>query len=130
MGCLPVYRLTIILLDMLWWGGYSRGSFMTRELTSRGCFRRCQGYGGRVGSHSGGPYTFLRNEPTVLEVKMDVYVFVRQIVMQITETIFRWVRFGKRTHREGVLRGEMMDLVRNLGRFRRLTLSVWEPMAW
>jgi hypothetical protein len=61
---------------------------------------------------------------------MDVYVFVRQIVMQITETIFRWVRFGKRTHREGVLRGEMMDLVRNLGRFRRLTLSVWEPMAW
>ena len=46
--------------------------------------------------------TILPNEPTVLLVKTGIYVVGWQKVTQRKREVFRWVRFGKRTHREGV----------------------------
>jgi hypothetical protein len=54
-----------------------------------------------MGEEERGPYTFLRNEPTVSHIKMGSDIFGRQLVAQQKREVFRWVRFGKRTHREG-----------------------------
>ena len=47
----------------------------------------------------------LPNEPTDLRVKTGSYVIGWQLVAQRKREVFRWVRFGKRTHLEGVLKG-------------------------
>ena len=66
-------------------------------------------YGGLCGVEAPGmrriKHAILPNEPTVLRVKTGIYVVGWQGVAQRKREVFRWVRFGKRTHREGVLRG-------------------------
>jgi hypothetical protein len=51
----------------------------------------------------GAPYTFLRNEPTEFSSRNGIYPTEPQAVIQIKTSLKRWVRFGKRTHREGIL---------------------------
>ena len=62
-------------------------------------------------------YVILPNEPTDFEVKMRIYVFGWQWVVRRRKAFFRWVRFPKRTHRKGILRGEMMDFGTGFGAF-------------
>src|ERR1017187_6267549 len=69
-------------------------------------------------------YVILPNEPTDFEVKMRIYVFGWQWVVRRRKAFFRWVRFPKRTHRRGVLRGEMMDLGTETNRELRPRRSV------
>jgi hypothetical protein len=49
-----------------------------------------------------GLYTFLRNEPTEFALENMGYQSGQQVVMEEIRERKRWVRFGKRTHREGV----------------------------
>jgi hypothetical protein len=56
-----------------------------------------------------------------------LYPFCLQRFVRETMGIFRWVRFGKRTHREGVLAVDMMVLSQNLERFWTLTLLGESP---
>jgi hypothetical protein len=48
-------------------------------------------------------YVFLPNEPTDFEMKNMGYPARREEVMEEKSPEKRWVRFGKRTHREGYL---------------------------
>jgi DNA repair ATPase RecN len=49
-----------------------------------------------------GLYTFLRNEPTEFALENMGYQSGQQVVMEEIRERKRWVRFGKRTHWEGV----------------------------
>src|ERR1017187_1508076 len=60
-------------------------------------------------------YVILPNEPTDFEVKMRIYVFGWQWVVRRRKAFFRWVRFPKRTHRKGILRGKMMNFGTEFG---------------
>src|SRR6266404_2726308 len=105
---------------------------MVRETTSRGRFRRRQSYTGRVEGQSGEPiYVSAKRTHRFFHGKL-VYSIGRQRVVRETRGFFRWVRFGKRTHRRGVLRVDMMVLRQILERFRRLALlggNLWDGVS-
>src|SRR6267154_954561 len=55
----------------------------------------------------GAIYVFLRNEPTEFSSRNGIYPTGQQVFTQIMTSKKRWVRFGKRTHREGILEGKI-----------------------
>ena len=55
----------------------------------------------------GAIYVFLRNEPTEFGSRNGIYQTGPQVVTQIKTSKKRWVRFGKRTHWEGILDGKI-----------------------
>jgi hypothetical protein len=75
-------------------------------------------------------YAILPNEPTVGCMNMRIDVFGRQLVVQRRKANFRWVRFGKRTHREGVSegrRGHFQGKVCPFGGAAGFTLTLESP---
>ena len=77
-------------------------------------------------------YVFLPNEPTDFEMKNMGYPARREEVMEEKSPEKRWVRFGKRTHREGyfaIRRGRFGPLLGRFGSEFRWALGIGRGMA-
>jgi len=73
-------------------------------------------------------YVFLRNEPTDFEMKNMSYPPGREEVMEEKSPEKRWVRFPKRTHREGVLEVIFAVLIRKMRGNCGVLLGWGEPI--
>jgi len=75
----------------------------------------------------GAIYVFLRNEPTEFSPQNGIYTTGQQVVTQIKTSKKRWVRFGKRTHREGIFEGKFDGQATFGGLFRLRRGSLFLP---
>src|SRR6266446_4723975 len=75
----------------------------------------------------GALYVFLRNEPTEFSSLNGIYPTGQQVFTQIKTSKKRWVRFGKRTHREGIFEGKFDGQATFWGLFRLRRGSLFLP---
>src|ERR1017187_542845 len=92
------------MLGIEYGGSATLKTWLTVSVRQDGARLLCEG---ATKTKKGVRYTFLRNEPTEFSSRNGIYPSEPQLVMQIKTSKKRWVRFGKRTHRKGMLDGKI-----------------------